>query len=85
MDFSYPPGTAEWTRDGIADKTVENVASLTALEALLLKEDGRAPEKLPNGNAFKTIRVIRKGEDIGCMFDVRAKFWGQYLKDEEDE
>ncbi|KAF8539095.1 Asx homology domain-containing protein [Trichophaea hybrida] len=85
LDFSYPPGTAEWTRAGVADKTTENVVSLTALEALLLKEDGRAPEKLPNGNAFKTIRVIRKGEDIGCVFDVRAKFWGQYLKGGEDE
>lgn len=88
MDFTYPPGTAEWTRAGVPDKTVAGVVSLTALETLLLREDARAPEKLPNGNAFKTIRVIRRGEDIGCVFDVRAKFWAQYLKDrggDEDE
>jgi hypothetical protein len=82
LDFRYPPGSAEWTRAGVADLTVEGVASLTALENLLLKEDGRAPIKIPNGNAWKTVRIIRKGEDLGCVFDLRVKYYHQhYSKD----
>jgi hypothetical protein len=82
LDFRYPPGTAEWTRTGVDDLTIEGVASLTAFENLLLKEDGRGPAKIPNGNAWKTLRVIRKGEDLGCVFDLRIKYYHQhYSKD----
>lgn len=83
LTFDYPPGAAEWHKDDVADKTVENVASLQALQDLLCKESGKAPEKLPNGNAWKTIRVIRKGEDIGCIFEIRVKFHDQYYPDME--
>lgn len=85
MSFSYPPGRAEWSRDGIKDKTVDKVTSLTALENLLCQENDLAPRVLPNGNAFKTIRVIRNKEDIGCVFDIRAKFHSQYLGSDEEE
>lgn len=85
MTFTYPPGQNEWEREGIENKTVSNVISVTALETTLCREDGRAPEKLPNGNAFKTIRVLRKGEDIGCVFDLRARFYHQYLAKNADD
>jgi len=78
LDFSYAPGVAEWHKDNVPDKTIEKVMSLQALETLLCKESGRAPEKLPNGNAWKSIRVVRKGEDIGCIFDIRVKYYDQY-------
>jgi hypothetical protein len=83
MDFRYPPGKAEWTRAGVEDKTVEGVASLTALENLMLKENGSAPGKIPNGNAFKSLRIIRKGEDIGCVFDVRTKYYHQHYNNKD--
>jgi hypothetical protein len=83
LNFSYPPGPAEWHQDNVADKTIENVASLQALEDFLCKESGNAPEELPNGNAWSTIRVIRKGQDIGCMFDIRVKYHEQYYPDME--
>jgi len=81
LNFTYPVGAAEWHKDDVADKSVENVLSLQALETLLCMESGKAPEKLPNGNAWKTIRVIRNGEDIGCTFDIRVKYHAQYYSD----
>ncbi|KAA8896316.1 Asx homology domain-containing protein [Sphaerosporella brunnea] len=78
LSFRYPPGKAEWSREGVEDRVANAVASLNAFEALLLKEDGRAPERIPHGNAWKSLRVIRKGEDIGCIFDLRVKYYHQH-------
>lgn len=78
LNFSYPPGTAEWHTDDVPDKIIKNVMSLQALETLLCKENGTGPERLPNGNAWKTIRIVRKGEDIGCIFDQRVKYYNDY-------
>lgn len=63
--------------------TITGVCSLTALETALLRENDRTPRPLPNGNAFKTIRVIRNKEDIGCVFDVRVKFYEQYFAEKD--
>jgi hypothetical protein len=49
-----PSGLAE-----VDDLTIEGVASLTAFENLLLKEDGCAPAKIPFGNAWKTLQGRR--------------------------
>lgn len=79
MTFSYPSGTNEWEKAGVENKFIKNVDSMTRLENALIKEDGRVEGRIPNGNAFKTMRIIRNGEDIGSIFDVRAKFHQQYL------
>jgi hypothetical protein len=51
---------------------LEGIENPTTLETKLLDEDGRVPKsQRPNGNAFKSIRIIRKNEDIGSLFDVR--------------
>ena len=51
---------------------LEGIENPTTLETKLLDEDGRIPKsERPNGNAFKCIRIIRKNEDIGTLFDVR--------------
>lgn len=84
MGFSYPPGRNEWEKKDVENKIIDKVDSMTKLENAMMKEDGRAPNPIPNGNAFKTMRIIRKGEDIGSIFDVRAKFYQQYLKSEDD-
>jgi hypothetical protein len=84
LSFSYPPGEAEWKCSGAQNKEIRGVLSLGALETVLIQENGNHKGKIPHGNAFKSIRVIRKGEDIGCVFDIRAKFYWQYLaKDDE--
>jgi hypothetical protein len=51
---------------------IGGIENPTTLETKLLDEDGRIPKsQRPNGNAFKSIRIIRKNEDIGSLFDVR--------------
>ncbi|KAG0772996.1 hypothetical protein G6F22_015259 [Rhizopus arrhizus] len=44
----------------------------TALETKILDHHGKvAKDKRPNGNAFKSIRLIRAGKDLGRLFDIR--------------
>lgn len=84
LTFSYPPGKLQVSSDQKPDKVISNVVSVTALENLLCKEDGRAPSKLPNGNAFKTFRIRRNEQDIGSLFDVRTEFHVKYLSPKTD-
>ncbi|KAI5849589.1 Asx homology domain-containing protein [Morchella snyderi] len=79
LTFSYPPGRLQVSIDGKPDKIISGVVSITALETLLCREDGRPPAKLPNGNAFKTFRIKRNEQDIGSLFDVRMEFHSKYL------
>jgi hypothetical protein len=51
---------------------VDGIENPTTLETRILDEDGRITRSnRPNGNAFKSIRIIRGSEDIGSLFDVR--------------
>jgi hypothetical protein len=72
LAFTCPPNTAEYIGSGLQPIVISDVENPTALETRLLDEDGRiARSNRPNGNAFKSIRVIRRSEDIGSLFDVR--------------
>lgn len=72
LAFTCPPETAEYVRSGLEPVVIDEVENPTALETRLLDEDGRIiKSNRPNGNAFKSIRVIRRSEDIGSLFDVR--------------
>lgn len=84
LTFSYPPGRLQVSSDQKPDKIISKVISITALESLLCKEDGRGPARLPNGNAFKTFRVKRNEQDIGSLFDVRMEFHAKYLNPKAD-
>jgi hypothetical protein len=72
LAFNCPSGTAEYLRSGFDPVVIDEVENPTALETRILDEDGRiAKSNRPNGNAFKSIRVVRRSEDIGSLFDVR--------------
>ncbi|KAI9244236.1 hypothetical protein BY458DRAFT_591466 [Sporodiniella umbellata] len=46
----------------------------TALETKVLDHHGMvAKDKRPNGNAFKSIRLIRDGKEMGRLFDIRKE------------
>jgi hypothetical protein len=54
------------------DKIFEDFETPTALETKILDHGGKVPkDKRPNGNAFKSIRLIRAGTDMGRLFDIR--------------
>jgi len=72
LTFACPPETAAYIRSGLQPIIIDQVENPSALESRLLDEDGRITRSnRPNGNAFKSIRVIRGSEDIGRLFDVR--------------
>jgi len=72
LSFHCPPREEEYIRAGTDPYVIEGVDNPSLLETRLLDQDGRVPRsKRPNGNAFKSIRIIRGSEDIGSLFDVR--------------
>ncbi|KAL0082193.1 hypothetical protein J3Q64DRAFT_1722193 [Phycomyces blakesleeanus] len=49
----------------------------TALETKILDENGEvSKDRRPNGNAFKSIRLFRDGNDLGRLFDIRKDGFG---------
>jgi len=48
----------------------------TSLETKILDLDNRVPkDKRPNGNAFKSLKLVRGGDDLGRLFDVRREYF----------
>jgi len=72
LTFSCPSGEDEYVRTGVQPIEIQGIENPTTLETRLLDEDARIKRlDRPNGNAYKTIRIIRGNEDIGSLFDVR--------------
>lgn len=59
------------------EQVYEDFETPTALETKILDHHGKvARDKRPNGNAFKSIRLIRDGKDMGRLFDIRKEAFG---------
>ncbi|KAI8092999.1 Asx homology domain-containing protein [Halteromyces radiatus] len=59
------------------DQIYEDFETPTALETKILDHHGKVSrDKRPNGNAFKSIRLIRDGKDMGRLFDIRKDAFG---------
>ncbi|KAF7727695.1 hypothetical protein EC973_007251 [Apophysomyces ossiformis] len=59
------------------DQIFEDFETPTALETKILDHHGQVTkDKRPNGNAFKSIRLIRDGKDMGRLFDIRKDGFG---------
>ncbi|CAO3599683.1 unnamed protein product [Absidia cylindrospora] len=59
------------------DQVYEDFETPTALETKILDHHGKvARDKRPNGNAFKSIRLIRDRKDMGRLFDIRKEAFG---------
>ena len=56
-----------------SDTITYSIRNLGALETKILNVDGRVKD-VPNGNAWKTFRLIRHNQDLGSLFDVRDKY-----------
>ncbi|KAI9276998.1 hypothetical protein BDA99DRAFT_494615 [Phascolomyces articulosus] len=56
----------------------EDFETPTALETKILDQHGKvSKDKRPNGNAFKSIRLLRGGKDLGRLFDIRKDGFGE--------
>ncbi|KAI8079669.1 uncharacterized protein B0P05DRAFT_541525 [Gilbertella persicaria] len=62
------------------EEIFEDFETPTALETKILDHHGKVTkDKRPNGNAFKSIRLIRAGKDLGRLFDIRKDGFGDHL------
>lgn len=74
LSFNIPKGDGAYIKADTEYATVRGINTLACLETTLLDADGRV-EKIsrPNGNAWKCLRIFRKGHDIGSLFELREK------------
>ncbi|CAG8510224.1 12137_t:CDS:2 [Ambispora leptoticha] len=64
------------TTDNLTNETPIAITKITSLETKVLDDDGRVGKKQrPNGNAYKSFRVIRAGYDLGTIFALRSEYY----------
>ena len=75
LTFSYPPGRHETaTKARKPSETLKTIGSLsnpTPLLNAMMKEDGRVSATERMSNAWKFVRVFRRGRDLGTLYDIR--------------
>ncbi|KAG4305003.1 hypothetical protein PORY_001678 [Pneumocystis oryctolagi] len=79
LTFLCPSSTNIYFMEGDPGISISNITTPTMLETQILDIDGRtAHSERPNGNAWKSIRVQRRGQDMGTLFEVRMKAFDLY-------
>ncbi|KAG9284603.1 hypothetical protein G9A89_004645 [Geosiphon pyriformis] len=54
------------------------ITKLSSLETKVLDDDGQIPKnRRPNGNANKSFRVHRNGNDLGSIFALRSEYYNK--------
>lgn len=75
LSFSYPPGrhqsATEELRDGEVMQVTPPLDNPTPLLVAMMREDGRVPADERMSNAWKLVRVYRRNQDLGALFDIR--------------
>ncbi|KAG5437434.1 hypothetical protein PCANB_000865 [Pneumocystis canis] len=70
LTFLCPSSTNIYFMEGDPGISISNITTPTMLETQILDIDGRtAHSERPNGNAWKSIRVQRRGQDMGTLFE----------------
>lgn len=82
MSFSFPPGDVLRATAGVENKTISGLASLQSIEAVLCREARGVDEMLPVGDTFRTVHIVRGGQELGTVWELRAGFWKQYVKED---
>jgi hypothetical protein len=80
---SIPPGQHKFSK-GDEDIITDQINSPESLGTKVVETDGRITGRIPNGNSWKTIRVLRSNQDLGTLWDIRqalhfSKLEGDYI------
>lgn len=67
---TFPPGAHKFTR-GDEDITKDDLIGPESMSRAAIVADGRTEDPIPNGNAWKSIRVLRNNQDLGTFWDIR--------------
>ncbi|CAG8536258.1 2114_t:CDS:2 [Paraglomus brasilianum] len=63
----------------------DDIVKPTALETQIIDEDGRVPkDRRPNGNAFRSIKLIRNGKNLGSLFHIRKEYFYKAIGGQKD-
>ncbi|OBT58473.1 hypothetical protein VE04_01514 [Pseudogymnoascus sp. 24MN13] len=66
---SLPPGASKFSKGD--DDIITEINGPERICKAAVEADGRVKGKLPNGNSWKTVRVLRNNQDLGTLWDIR--------------
>ncbi|KFZ23796.1 hypothetical protein V502_01753 [Pseudogymnoascus sp. VKM F-4520 (FW-2644)] len=67
---SFPPGASKFSK-GDEDIINSEINGPERMCKAAIEADGRLKGKPPNGNSWKTVRVLRNNQDLGTLWDIR--------------
>ncbi|KFY33544.1 hypothetical protein V494_07505 [Pseudogymnoascus sp. VKM F-4513 (FW-928)] len=67
---SLPPGNSKFSK-GDEDIINSEINGPERICKAAIEADGRLKGKPPNGNSWKTVRVLRNNQDLGTLWDIR--------------
>ncbi|OBT78836.1 hypothetical protein VF21_02536 [Pseudogymnoascus sp. 05NY08] len=66
---SLPPGASKFSKGD--EDIITEINGPERICKAAVEADGRVKGKLPNGNSWKTVRVLRNNQDLGTLWDIR--------------
>lgn len=82
-----PPKQHKFSKQA-ADIILKDVSGPQKVETMMIQEDGRV-KHIPNGNAWKSLRILRNNQDLGTLWDIREAYYIKWSKEhdksEDDE
>ncbi|KFX86938.1 hypothetical protein V490_08701 [Pseudogymnoascus sp. VKM F-3557] len=66
---SLPPGASKFSKGN--EDIISEINGPESMCKAAIQADGRLKGKPPNGNSWKTIRVLRNNQDLGTLWDIR--------------
>ncbi|OAF63433.1 hypothetical protein VC83_00329 [Pseudogymnoascus destructans] len=69
LQCSLPPGASKFSKGD--EDIITEINGPERMCKAAVEADGRVEGKLPNGNSWKTIRVLRNNQDLGTLWDIR--------------
>ncbi|OBT67260.1 hypothetical protein VE03_02651 [Pseudogymnoascus sp. 23342-1-I1] len=67
---SLPPGASKFSK-GDEDIINSEINGPERICKAAIEADGRLKGKPPNGNSWKTVRILRNNQDVGTLWDIR--------------
>ena len=77
LTFKFPPGQHETAKDDYEEGEMEvefqNCDNPTPLLVKMMEKDGRVDANQRMNNAWKLVRIFRRNQDLGALFDLRER------------
>ncbi|OBT88485.1 hypothetical protein VE02_03485 [Pseudogymnoascus sp. 03VT05] len=78
---SLPPGASKFSKGD--EDIITEINGPERICKAAVEADGRVKGKLPNGNSWKTVRVLRNNQDLGTLWDIRQALHFSLQEDDD--